>query len=108
MKYRHYAPRARLTLVHGEGEALRRFREERRGEGAVFLLNSDSAEEPDVIPLGGDAREQARRLFAALRELDERGAEVAYAQAPKPEGLGLAVYNRLLRAAAFRETYLKY
>ena len=49
---------------------------------------------------------QAHRLFAALRELDERGAKLVYARCPRKEGVGLAVYNRLLRAAAFEEITL--
>lgn len=49
---------------------------------------------------------QAHRLFAALRELDERGAKLVYARCPHKEGVGLAVYNRLLRAAAFEEITL--
>ncbi|MEG1895669.1 MAG: Sua5 family C-terminal domain-containing protein, partial [Oscillospiraceae bacterium] len=49
-----------------------------------------------------DSIQQAQQLFSALRHLDEIGAEKAYATMPSLEGVGLAVYNRLLRAAAFR------
>ena len=49
-----------------------------------------------------DHREQARRLFQLLRELDGRGAERIFVHAPRQDNVGLAVYNRLLRAAAFR------
>ena len=45
--------------------------------------------------------EQAQKLFGALRRLDEINAKTAYARCPKPEGVGLAVYNRLMRAAGF-------
>ena len=50
--------------------------------------------------------EQAQRLFSALRELDARGAKRVYARCPGQEGVALAVYNRLLRAAAFRVIFL--
>lgn len=50
----------------------------------------------------GDAAEQAHRLFALLREADDEGAKTIYVEMPSKEGIGLAVYNRLLRAAAFR------
>ena len=43
---------------------------------------------------------QAHRLFAALREADTTDAEIIYAHLPPQEGLGLALYNRLIRAAA--------
>ena len=41
--------------------------------------------------------------FAALRQLDELGAKEVYARCPDKEGVGLAVYNRLIRAAAYHE-----
>ena len=44
---------------------------------------------------------QARELFDALRRLDELGAKKVYARMPRKTGVGMAVYNRLIRAAAF-------
>ena len=49
----------------------------------------------------GDPSSQAQRLFDALRSLDAMGIHTAYARCPEKQGVGLAVYNRLLRAAAF-------
>ena len=49
----------------------------------------------------GDEAEQAAVLFDALRELDNLGCKVCFARVPKKSGVGLAVYNRLIRAAAF-------
>ena len=46
--------------------------------------------------------DQAKHLFTALRQLDERGAKRVFARCPAATGVALAVYNRLLRAAAFR------
>ena len=50
---------------------------------------------------GENEQEQAQQIFCRLRELDDRGAGCVYVRAPKPEGIGLAVYNRLIRAAGF-------
>ena len=55
------------------------------------------------VSLGADEADQARHLFAALRQLDELGAKEVYARCPDKEGVGLAVYNRLIRAAAYHE-----
>ena len=44
---------------------------------------------------------QAHFIFQKLRELDRLGAEKVYVRAPSKEGVGLAVYNRLIRAAGF-------
>ena len=49
-----------------------------------------------------DSASQAHRLFEALHQLDEAGAARAYARLPRKRGVGLAVYNRLIRAAAFQ------
>lgn len=49
-----------------------------------------------------DHSAQAERLFDLLRQLDRLGAGRVYIHAPDTDGVGLAVYNRLIRAAAFR------
>ena len=50
----------------------------------------------------GDGADQAKHIFRSLRALDEQGDGVVYARCPKKDGLSMAVYNRLIRAAAFR------
>ena len=47
----------------------------------------------------GDGVSQAHELFRSLRELDERGAQTVYARCPELDGVSMAVYNRLIRAA---------
>ena len=54
-----------------------------------------------VISLGADAEEMARRLFDELRAADELGAKHIFSEAVPGNGIGLAVMNRLGRAAAF-------
>ena len=55
-----------------------------------------------LLPVGkrDDLPAQAKRLFSALREADATGADVIYAHLPPLDGLGLALYNRMIRAAA--------
>ena len=55
-----------------------------------------------LIPVGArdDLATQAHRLFTALRQADRSDAEIIYAHLPPQEGLGLALYNRMIRAAA--------
>lgn len=50
----------------------------------------------------GDGADQAKHIFRCLRALDEQGDAVVYARCPQKDGLSMAVYNRLIRAAAFR------
>ena len=55
-----------------------------------------------VIDIGkqDDLKTQATRLFAALRHTDDLDCQVIYAHLPTTDGIGLALYNRLIRAAA--------
>lgn len=114
MKYKHYAPKTHVVLVHGETEAYVRFVQGKRlaGENAAALCFDGEAELVGRPALSygrmHDERSQASHLFDALRALDTLGADVCYAhsQVPGPQGAGLAVYNRMLRSAAFEEIYL--
>lgn len=106
MKYQHYAPKATVHLVKGTAEAYAAYVNAHSGPGVAALCFDEDVPALHVptVPYGGrrEPLEQAHQLFDALRQLDEMGATTVYAAAPKPTGVGLAVYNRLLRAAAFR------
>ena len=106
MKYKHYAPKAEVTILKGPFSAYVSY-VEKHCEPGTFCLCFAGEENSLPCPyvLYGhekDPAEQAQRLFSALRELDARGAERVYARCPEEGGIALAVYNRLLRAAAFR------
>ena len=49
-----------------------------------------------------DEKTLAHSVFAVLRKADKLGVSEIYVHAPSKSGIGLAVYNRLIRAAAFR------
>ena len=106
MKYKHYSPKAEITIVKGTLDAFVSYIS-RAGESEnTFALCFDGEEE--MIPLHcvtygrqDDPLTQSHRLFTALRELDESGAAKVFARCPSTEGVGMAVYNRLLRAAGF-------
>ena len=104
MKYKHYAPKIKVVIVKGDTEKYSRY-VSAHSENAVALCFEDEAEKIPVkcVTYGrsDDSASQAKRLFDALRELDETGAEIAFAHCPSDEGVGLAVYNRLLRSAGF-------
>ena len=102
MKYKHYSPKARVTIVCGSEEKFIDFVNNSNGDN-VYAMPFETSEKICVpcVPYGKTSEEQAARLFAALREFDEKGAERVYAMCPSQSGVGLAVYNRLLRAAGF-------
>jgi len=104
---RHYSPRAQVIMFCGEDDAevYAAMRAEIAARERVGLLASDAAaaEFADldiaIERLGATADEAARRLFAALRALDQQGMDYILARAPEKTGLGLAVWDRLLRAS---------
>ena len=106
MKYRHYAPTAPLVLLSGkEQDVLAYLKQETQSRKCAILCYDEEYEALSgsiLLPIGqkNDLSAQAHRLFAALREADTTDAEIIYAHLPPQEGLGLALYNRLIRAAA--------
>jgi L-threonylcarbamoyladenylate synthase len=109
MLLKHYSPRARMELV--AAEHLRALAEKRlsRGERVGALLFEEDRERLAGLPaevgsLGKRrAPEQAAgRLFDELRRLDRLGVDVILAVAPEKTGIGLAVWDRLFRAAEGR------
>lgn len=109
MKYKHYSPKARVVLVRGEQAKFRKFVSEQSGKFGVLCFSGD---EPYVtkpyIVYGkqGDAASQAKHVFDALREVDKEKMELVYVRVDDAQGIGQAVYNRLLRAAGFEEIKL--
>lgn len=105
MKYKHYAPKAKVVLLEGSDEAFISYVNARKEEGTAALCYDEDTEllEVPCIPIGhaDDYEMQSHKLFAALRNADEQGFRLVYAHCPKAEGMGLAVYNRMIRAAGF-------
>lgn len=115
MKYKHYSPNAKLQLVcgnqwdyaeyvnHQAAEAQEKGEAEAEGIYAMCFDEDIHHLEVPTISYGVayNYDSQANQLFDVLRQLDKLDARMVYVHAPEPEGVGLAVYNRLLRAAAF-------
>lgn len=105
MKYKHYSPKAKVIIVKGDFESYKKFIEENKDESTVALcFEGEEGELPVKAVTYGkkeDSLSQAKNIFDALRKIDEAGAEKAYARFPDSDGVGLAVFNRLVRAAAF-------
>ena len=106
MKYRHYAPKAPVTVVTGDGKKSAAYIAAHAPEDAgVICFSEFRAQFPGCVvhELGpeGDKSEQARRVFDALREFDATDVTEIFAQCPDDAGLGLAIGNRLKKAAGF-------
>ena len=110
MKYKHYAPKCRVILLDGGRQAYAGYINSHQTEGEYALCYEEDLPllRCPAISIGKQADEaaQAARLFDSLRRLDDEGAQVVYARCPGKTGVGLALYNRLIRAAAFEVIHL--
>ena len=106
MKYKHYSPKALVYLVRGSAEGFRKYVNALPGEGIYAMVFSGEGEglQKPFREYGAETDHlmQARELFWLLREFDDLGAREIYVRCPSTDGVGLAVYNRLIRAAAFK------
>lgn len=105
MKYKHYSPKAQLTVVRGNIAEFCSFVNKSFADSVLCFEGEEHYFKEKICVTFGKKDEpltQAQRLFDSLRELDEKGAKQVLVRSPSKNGVGLAVCNRLYRAAAFR------
>ncbi len=113
MKYRHYAPRAKVYLIRSAGG-------DDFDKRVISFLQEKLAESPDigilcfdeyapyldgknVLTFGrkDDEAAHSHMLFDRLRHFDATDADAIYATAGSTKGIGLALYNRMLKASGY-------
>ena len=113
MRYKHYAPKAELTIVEGSTEKvvskIRDLTKQQIGQGVrvgIICTDETRAEYPegDVKSIGARADEAsiARHLYGILREFDDDQVEIIYSEAFDTPDMGQAIMNRLLKAAGHK------
>ena len=111
MKYRHYAPKAPLELLDGGiTDAISYIKKENLRNAAIIAYDEDieilKRKLPNVFVYAFGKQEdedfQAHALFSILRTVDKKNYDKIYAPLPKKSGVGLALYNRMIRAAAHK------
>ena len=113
MRYKHYAPKAELTIVEGSTEKvvskIRDLTKQQIGQGirvGIICTDETRAEYPegDVKSIGARADEAsiARHLYGILREFDDDQVEIIYSEAFDTPDMGQAIMNRLLKAAGHK------
>lgn len=108
MKYKHYSPSADVIVVEGKRERVHEKISElvatfkKEGKHVGVMATGGTYEADEFFDLGESEEEVARNLFKALRELDKRRVDVIIAEGIEERGLGLAVMNRLRKAAGYR------
>lgn len=117
MKYRHYAPKASLTIVEGEAAAVRKKINELAGEaeasgGRVGIIATDetAASYPaGIVKSAGTRTDEitiAMHLYSILREFDELNVSKIYSEAFETPQMGQAIMNRLIKAAGHQIIYV--
>ncbi len=109
MKYRHYAPDTRVVLVDADDDGFFAFLADRPAGPAkrcgALIFDGEEARLPKgmaFLSLGvKDPAAEAHALFAKLREIDRFGCETFFARVPDRSGIGLAVFNRIIKAAGY-------
>ncbi|WP_297422870.1 L-threonylcarbamoyladenylate synthase [Clostridium sp.] len=112
MKYKHYAPNAKVTIISGERKkTIEKIKEMvhyniEKGKKVCILTVEENAKEyteGDCIIMGSimDLSTVAKNLFESLRKCDDLKANLVLAEGYKEEGLGIAIMNRLNKAAGF-------
>lgn len=103
----HYAPRARVILVDPDEVVAEAERAQQQGRQVGVFLPPDFAHAEvkahAVVTVPGSQAVYARRLYGYLRDFDLQGCDLIVASLPEETGLGLAIANRLRRAAGPRE-----
>ncbi len=102
MKYKHYSPKAHFVLLDGDRREFIKFVSSvRDGKVGVICPKELDGEFDCRIKryLYGDTDELCHRLFAFFRQADDDGVTELFASLPDDNGRGLALYNRMIRAA---------
>jgi L-threonylcarbamoyladenylate synthase len=113
MKYKHYAPKVKIVLVESSIEKFVHYVKQQESlQKSCAVLCFDGEQQffnLQTVTYGTekDENSQAKNLFEALRKLDDLNVSIVYTRCPQKSGVGLAVYNRLIRAASFNEIKIK-
>jgi L-threonylcarbamoyladenylate synthase len=113
LKHKHYAPDADVVVVEGRLPAVvakvnalaRNYRFRGRKVGVLSTDETKQEYTADIVKSLGsrdDLASVARNLFRLLRDFDNAGVDIIIAEAVPAEGLGLAVMNRLRKAAGYK------
>ncbi|MEG2337796.1 MAG: L-threonylcarbamoyladenylate synthase, partial [Clostridium sp.] len=118
MKYRHYAPESEMEIVMGDSKDVvdyincNTLKLTNSGKKVMVISTTENLDKYNSeykLNIGSrdNLSEVASRLFDVLRECDKVGVDVIYSEGFSDEGVGMAVMNRLRKAASHRITNLK-
>lgn len=112
MKYKHYAPKAKVTVISGERKKtiekineMVHYNKENGKKVCILTVEENANEYPEghsiIMGSSKDLSTVAKNLFEALRKCDDLEADLVFAEAYEEKGVGIAIMNRLNKAAGF-------
>jgi L-threonylcarbamoyladenylate synthase len=118
MKYKHYAPKGDLTIIEGEEKAVigminKLSAEKIANNYNVGIIATDETidkyQSGQVKSIGKRSHEQtiSHNLYNVLREFDDTNVEFIYSESFSNGKLGVAIMNRLLKAAGHKIIHIK-
>ena len=112
MKYKHYSPKAKVTIISGNAQSVASFikksiKDDVNTKSGIMVTEETLkfySDFSDVISLGSRLNPEsiAKNLFDTLRQFDYNNVEKVYAEGFSEEGIFLAIMNRLKKAAEYR------
>ena len=110
MKYRHYAPKAQMTIINGEelevvayiNQQVEKYKKQQVKTGVIATQDTLKLYKADSVKNIGskqNAEEIAKHLFKILREFDDEDIEMIFTESFSYDGIGQAIMNRLIKAA---------
>lgn len=103
LKYKHYSPKADVIVVQGDAEKVKNYisskLEKNKNVGVLTYCGTVYKNADLVIDAGNTMEQYAHNLFSSLRSFDKKGVSVIYAEFCVEDGIGVAVRNRLYKAA---------
>ena len=108
MKYKHYAPKTPFYLLAGDLKSRINYIKSKKEDAVVLCYEEEVVDFSQIVStefilnIGkkDDTATQAHRLFTFLRDADAMNVAAVYAELPSTNGMGMALYNRMIRAAA--------
>lgn len=112
MKYRHYAPKAELIILKGDFKAIEAYlkkeveKQHKSNKRIALILSKENnikinVEDIKYIGSRSSYEEIANNLFSTLRELDNNNIDIIYSESFENTGIGMAIMNRLTKAAGY-------
>ena len=102
MKYKHYAPNTKCILIYSNNKSKMIDKMKKlENDNTLIITNEQNIKLfKNAISYGNTLEEISHNIFKILRQVDQSNKELIIIEGVKPEGLGLAIMNRLIRACS--------